>query len=61
MKFLLIAAATLSIASVPAIAASCKDDKGRFTKCPKAASPIRCKNEKGKYAKCGMPGTHSVS
>ena len=62
MKHLLAAAAALSILSVPALAAPCRDAAGKFTKCPKpAGGTIRCKDAKGKFAKCGMPGTHSVS
>jgi hypothetical protein len=52
------AAAILCLASAPALAAPCKDAKGRFTKCPPAAAPApaRCKDAKGKFAKCGAPG-----
>lgn len=44
--------------SAPAIAAPCKDAKGKFTKCPVAAPAkgVRCKDAKGKFAKCGIPG-----
>ena len=47
----------LGVASQSA-AAPCKDAKGKFIKCPAAASakPVRCKDAKGKYAKCGAPG-----
>jgi hypothetical protein len=62
MKRLLLATAALSIMSVPALAAPCRDGKGKFVKCPKpAGGAIRCKDAKGKFAKCGMPGTHTVS
>ena len=41
-----------------ASAASCKDAKGKFTKCPATgpAKPVRCKDAKGKFAKCDAPG-----
>ena len=53
------ATAALSLlAGVPALAAPCKDAKGRFVKCPeKPAKPTRCKDAKGKFAKCGTPGS----
>ena len=61
MKHLLVVVAALSILSVPALAAPCRDAKGKFTKCPEpAGGKIRCKDAKGKFAKCGMPGTHAV-
>ena len=61
MKHLLAVAASLSILSVPALAAPCRDAKGKFTKCPEpAGGKIRCKDAKGKFAKCGTPGTHTV-
>lgn len=61
MKRLMIVAAALSIVSVPALAAPCRDSAGKFVKCPKpAAGKIRCKDAKGKFAKCGLPGTHTI-
>ena len=44
--------------SAPTIAAPCRDAKGKFVKCTKAApaKPTRCKDAKGKFAKCGSPG-----
>ncbi len=58
IRTLMTAAALLSLAAAPALAAPCKDAKGRFTKCPPAAAPAgtRCKDAKGKFAKCGAPG-----
>ena len=52
------AVASLSLlAGAPALAAPCKDAKGKFTKCPPApAKPVRCKDAKGKFVKCGTPG-----
>lgn len=42
----------------PALAAPCKDARGKFVKCPPppAAKPVRCKDAKGKFVKCGLPG-----
>ena len=58
---LTIAAAVLALAAIapgPALAAPCKDAKGKFIKCPpaKAAPATRCKDGKGKFVKCGTPG-----
>lgn len=55
------ALALLSAAASPALAAPCKDAKGRFTKCPEAKKPpVRCKDVKGKFAKCSAPGAKPV-
>lgn len=58
---LLAAAATLTLAAAtPALAAPCKDAKGKFTKCPPAKPAVtRCKMN-GKFAKCGTPGAKPV-
>ena len=54
----LTAAATLSLATAPALAAPCKDAKGKFVKCPQ---PVKGKDgrcrvasgpSKGKFTKC---------
>ena len=52
---------TLSLAS-PSFAASCRDAKGKFIKCPASApaKPVKCKDAKGKFAKCGTPGAKPV-
>ena len=54
----LIVALSLGGGAGPALAAPCKDAKGKFTKCPPVAptAGARCKNAKGKFAKCGTPG-----
>ncbi|MHA6721379.1 hypothetical protein [Sphingomonas sp. RS2018] len=56
MRHLILAAAGLAlIAGAPAaLAAPCKDAKGKFIKCPDK-KPVRCKLN-GKFAKCGTPG-----
>jgi len=64
IRKLMTAAALLSLASGPALAAPCKDAKGKFTKCPPAAAPVagvRCKDAKGKFAKCGAPGAKPIA
>jgi hypothetical protein len=61
MKRVLLAIAALSIASTPALAAPCRDAKGKFIKCPPAkAAPVRCKDAKGRFTKCGTPGAHNA-
>lgn len=62
-KFIITLAAIGIIAgSTSAIAAPCRDAKGKFVKCatPKA-KPTRCKDAKGKYAKCGTSGARPIS
>ncbi len=51
-----------ALGAAPAIAAPCKDAKGKFVKCPPPAKPVvvRCKDAKGKFAKCGAPGAKPV-
>ncbi len=50
-KFVLaLSAVSLLAGSVPALAAPCKDKKGKFVKCP--AKPKMCRNAKGHFAKC---------
>ena len=63
IRTLMTAAAILSLAASPALAAPCKDAKGKFTKCPTAAAPAgaRCKDAKGKFAKCGTPGATPIA
>ncbi len=41
-----------------ALAAPCKDAKGKFIKCPPVATApaARCRNAKGAFAKCDSPG-----
>ena len=62
MRKLLFAAASLSLlVGAPAIAAPCKDAKGRFTKCPKApVKTVRCKSANGRFAKCATAGARPV-
>ena len=56
-----IASLTLVAGTAPALAAPCKDAKGKFIKCPAkpAAGAKRCKLN-GKFAKCGTPGAKPV-
>lgn len=55
-------AALVSLAAVPASAASCRNGKGKFVKCPEkvSAKPVKCKDARGKFAKCGIPGAKPV-
>lgn len=52
MKKVIFALTALSLVagSAPALAAPCKDAKGKFVKCP--AKPKVCRNAKGHFAKC---------
>ena len=54
--------AMLGSMAAPLAAAPCRDAKGKFIKCPPAASAPakRCKDAKGKFAKCGTPGAGPV-
>jgi hypothetical protein len=50
-------------ASLSADAAPCRDDKGKFIKCPPpaAAPAAKCRDMKTKkFAKCGTAGTEPV-
>jgi len=52
MKKIIFALTALSLiaGSAPALAAPCKDAKGKFVKCP--AKPKVCRNAKGHFMKC---------
>ncbi|OJY01065.1 MAG: hypothetical protein BGP04_17885 [Rhizobiales bacterium 62-17] len=59
--------ATVAMFAVPTAsyaqaAERCRDDKGKFMKCPApaAATSNRCKDAKGKFAKCGTPGAKPI-
>lgn len=61
MKTFVLALSALSLlaGSAPALAAPCKDAKGKFVKCPKAkpvnfaaAKTKMCRDAKGHFAKC---------
>lgn len=58
MRTLFLALAVVSLSATPALAAPCKDAKGKFIKCPDK-KPVRCKLN-GKFAKCGTPGAKPV-
>jgi hypothetical protein len=51
-----------AVGAAPALAAPCKDVKGRFIKCPPPhpmpMKMVRCKDVHGKFMKCGLPGAH---
>jgi len=55
MRRFVIALVALGMFTAPALAAPCKDAKGKFTKCPDpkpVAKPTQCRDAKGKFAKC---------
>jgi hypothetical protein len=60
MRNFIIALSALGLVagSAPSLAAPCRDAKGKFVKCTKAApvKPTRCKDAKGRFAKCGTRG-----
>lgn len=63
MRKVILALSALSLVagSAPSIGAPCRDAKGKFVKCPKAAAkPLRCKDSKGRFAKCGTKGAKPV-
>ena len=58
IRNMMLAAASIALLSTPALAAPCRDAKGKFIKCP-AAAPAKatsCKGANGKFAKCDTPG-----
>ncbi|MBV8972565.1 MAG: hypothetical protein JO290_09775 [Sphingomonadaceae bacterium] len=57
MRLLLVPVIASLVAGSAALAAPCKDAKGKFVKCPPVkAATVRCKGADGKFAKCGTPG-----
>jgi len=58
IRNLLFATAALTMIATQAFAAPCRDEKGKFVKCPPKApaKPMKCKGAGGKFAKCGTPG-----
>lgn len=50
----LIAFSLLTASAAPAMAAPCKDARGKFVKCPekKPVKKAPCKDAKGKFVKC---------
>jgi hypothetical protein len=62
IRKVLFAAASIALLSSPALAAPCRDAKGKFIKCatPAPVQSARCKAANGKFAKCGTPGAKPV-
>lgn len=62
IRNILFATAALTMVATPALAAPCRDSKGKFIKCPPKApaKTVRCKDAKGKFAKCGTPGAKTA-
>jgi hypothetical protein len=55
MKKLVLALSAVSLlaTAAPSFAATCRDAKGKFIKCPaKPARAATCRNAKGKFTKC---------
>ena len=53
IRTLLLAVATLTIATTPAFAAPCRDAKGKFAKCHEAKPAHKpCRDAKGHFKKC---------
>ena len=65
LKHIIAAAMSLALVAgtaAPAVAAPCRDAKGKFVKCPPKPAPkvVKCRNAKGQFAKCGTPGAKPV-
>ena len=62
MKLMIAAFAASALLTAPALAAPCRDAKGKFIKCPDKApvKTTRCKAANGKFAKCGTAGAKPV-
>lgn len=62
MKIFAAALTAAALLTTPALAAPCRDAKGKFIKCPEKAAPAptRCKAANGKFAKCGTPGAKPI-
>jgi hypothetical protein len=54
LRFLVpaVAAAAMLMTAPAAMAAPCKDAKGKFIKCPPPPAKQVCKDAKGKFTKC---------
>lgn len=55
MRKALMMIAAASLLATPALAAQCRDGKGKFVKCPEKVAPVKkgpCKDAKGKFIKC---------
>ena len=59
MRRIAFALALAAITVSPALAAPCKDAKGKFMKCPPAKA-VPCKDARGKFTKCGTPGAKPI-
>ena len=61
LKILTVATLALALSAGSSFAKPCRDDKGKFTKCPAAATKQVCRDDKGKFAKCDAPGAKPVA
>ena len=62
IRNMMLAAASITLFSTSALAAPCRDAKGKFIKCATVApvKTTRCKAANGKFAKCGTPGAKPI-
>lgn len=51
MRRFVILIVALSLAATSAVAAPCRDARGRFMKCA-IVQPVRCRDAHGRFAKC---------
>lgn len=58
IRNMMLAVVSIALLSTPALAAPCRNAKGKFMKCATAApvKATRCKAANGRFAKCGTPG-----
>lgn len=60
-KILSLTIAAAMLMASAAEAKQCRDDKGKFIKCPDAPIAERCRDSKTKqFVKCGTPGSEAV-
>jgi hypothetical protein len=61
MRRTIISAILMSFIASTAMAGQCRDDHGKFIKCPPVKTQaVKCKDAKGKFAKCGTPGAKPI-
>lgn len=61
MRLLLAAFTATALLTAPALAAPCRDAKGKFVKCTTVTHKVtRCKTSNGKFAKCGTAGAKPI-
>lgn len=59
MNRFIIATIIVGVSASAAFATQCRDNNGKFIKCPPVSSKVvHCKDKSGKYVKCSAPGAH---